>query len=86
MTPTWTSKGETEIKEFIEGLGFITNKGKNRKLIDGKEIDLVIEDTNICIEYNGLFYHTEKMGKSSSYHLNKTIGCNQIGYKLIHYF
>jgi hypothetical protein len=86
MTPTWTSKGETEIKEFIEGLGFTTNKGKNRKLIDGKEIDLVIEDTNICIEYNGLFYHTEKMGKSSSYHLNKTIGCNQIGYKLIHIF
>jgi len=86
MTPTWTSKGETEIKEFIESLGFVTNKGKNRKILDGKEIDLIIEGTNICIEYNGLYYHTESMGKNSSYHLNKTIDCNQIGYKLFHVF
>jgi hypothetical protein len=86
MTPTWTSKGETEIKEFIESIGFITSKGKNRKLLDGKEIDLIVDGTNICIEYNGLYYHTEKMGKTSSYHLNKTIECNQIGYKLIHIF
>ena len=86
MTPTWTSKGETEIKEFIESLGFEVSKGKNRKLLDGKEIDLIIDNTDICIEYNGLYYHTEKMGKTSSYHLNKTIECNQIGYKLIHIF
>ena len=86
MTPTWTSKGENEIKEFIESFGFITNKGKNRKLLDGKEIDLIIEGTNICIEYNGLYYHTEKMGKTSTYHLNKTIDCNKIGYKLFHIY
>ena len=86
MTPTWTSKGETEIKEFIESVGFMVNKGKNRKLLDGKEIDLIVDGTNICIEYDGLYYHTEKMGKTSSYHLNKTIECNQIGYKLIHIF
>lgn len=86
MVPTWTSKGETEIKEFIESLGFIVGKSKNRKLLDGKEIDIVVEGTNICIEYNGLYYHTEKMGKTSSYHLNKTIDCNQIGYRLFHIF
>lgn len=86
MTPTWTSKGEIEIKEFIESLGFSVNKGKNRKLLEGKEIDLIVDGTNICIEYNGLYYHTEKMGKTSSYHLNKTIDCSQIGYKLFHIF
>ena len=86
MIPTWTSKGETEIKEFIQNLGFEVNKGKNRKLLDGKEIDLIIEGTNVCIEYDGLYYHTEKMGKTSSYHLNKTIECGQIGYNLIHIF
>lgn len=86
LTPTWTSKGETEIKEFIESLGFEVNKGKNRKLLDGKEIDLIIEDKKICIEYNGLYYHTESMGKTATYHLNKTIDCNKNGYKLIHIF
>jgi hypothetical protein len=86
MVPTWTSKGETEIKEFIESLGFQVSKGKNRKLLESKEVDLIVDNTNICIEYDGLYYHTEKMGKTSSYHLNKTIECNQIGYKLIHIF
>jgi len=85
-TPTWTSKGEIEIKEFIESLGFETEKGKNRKLLNGKEIDIIIKDTNILIEYNGLYYHTEKMGKNSNYHLNKTIECKQLGYNLIQVF
>ena len=84
--PTWTSKGETEIKEFIEGLGFETYKGKNRKLLEGKEIDLIIPSVKIAIEYNGLYYHTENMGKNSVYHLNKTLACDQLGYKLIHIF
>ena len=84
--PTWTSKGETEIKEFIEGLGFETYKGKNRKLLEGKEINLIIPSLKIAIEYNGLYYHTENMGKNSVYHLNKTLACNQLGYKLIHIF
>jgi len=86
LTPTWESKGELEIKEFLENLGLSVSKNKNRKLLDGKEIDLVIDDFKICIEYNGLYYHTEKMGKNSNYHLNKTLSCNEIGYSLIHIF
>lgn len=86
QTPTWTSKGENEIKEFVESLGFGVVKGKNRKLLEGKEIDLLIDDVKIAIEYNGLYYHTEKMGKNSNYHLNKTIECNMNGYKLLQIF
>jgi len=86
MSPTWASKGETEIREFIESLGFETEKGSNRKLLNGKEIDVMVKGTNILFEYNGLYYHTEKMGKKYNYHLNKTIECNQLGYKLIQIF
>lgn len=86
MKPLWTSKGETEVKDFIISLGFNVEKSNNRKLLDGKEIDLLIPDINLGIEYNGLYYHTEKMGKNSSYHLNKTIACNEVGYNLIHIF
>ncbi len=86
ITPSWTSKGEIEINKFINDLGFITEKGKNRKLLNGKEIDIIIEEKKICIEYNGLYYHTENMGKHPSYHLNKTIECNLLGYRLIHIF
>jgi len=86
MSPTWSSSGEIELREFIESLGFKTEKGKNRKILNGKEIDIIIPEFKIGIEYNGLYFHTEKMGKNSSYHLNKTIECNKIGYKLIQIF
>jgi hypothetical protein len=86
LEPTWTSKGELEIKEFLESLGVEVVKGKNRKLLNGKEIDLVIPELKICFEYNGLYYHTEKMGKTSQYHLNKTIECSTMGYDLYHIY
>lgn len=86
QSPTWESSGEIEIKNFIENLGFIVEKSKNRKLLNGKEIDIIIPDLKIAIEYNGLYFHTEKMGKTSTYHLNKTIECHNIGYKLYQIF
>jgi hypothetical protein len=86
ITPTWTSKGEVELREYIESLGFDTVKGKNRKLLEGKEIDIIIPELKICFEYNGLYFHTEDMGKNSTYHLNKTIDCHKLGYKLYHVF
>lgn len=86
MTPVWSSSGELELKEFISSLGVLTDKAKNRKLLNGKEIDIIIPEHKLCIEYNGLYYHTESMGKTQSYHLSKTIECANIGYKLIHIF
>lgn len=86
ITPTWTSKGEIELREYIESLGFNTIKGKNRKILEGKEIDIIIPELKICFEYNGLYFHTEEMGKNSTYHLNKTLDCYKLGYKLYHIF
>lgn len=86
QTPTWTSKGESEVFDYLIELGLSPEKSKNRKLLIGKEIDIIVQDSKIGIEYNGLYFHTEKMGKNSTYHLNKTISCSNIGYKLYHIF
>ena len=86
IQPTWTSSGEIEIKKYIESLGIDAEKSKNRKLLVGKEIDIIIPSNKLAIEYDGLYYHTEKMGKNSTYHLDKTIACSEAGYKLIHIF
>jgi hypothetical protein len=86
MKPTWSSKAEIEIFNFIKDLGFNVEKSKNRKLLNGKEIDVLIEEKKLCLEYNCLYYHTEKMGKDKNYHLSKTVSCNNLGYKLIHIF
>lgn len=85
-TPTWASSGEVEICEFIKSMGIDAQKSKNRKLLNGKEIDIIVPDKKIAFEYNGLYYHTEKMGKHPTYHLDKTKECFNKGYFLYHIF
>ena len=81
----FTSKPEKEIIEFITKLGF--ECGKNRKLLNGKELDILVKEKNIAIEFNGCNFHTEwNGGKSRQYHLNKTKMCNSKGVGLIHIF
>lgn len=86
MKPTWSSRGEVEVFDYIKSLGFEVEKYRNRCLLDGKELDLVLPEQSLAIEYNGLYYHTEKMGKGFNYHLDKTKACNSMGYKLVHIF
>lgn len=77
------SKGEAEVKHFLETLGFNVSQS-NYDLIDGYEIDLYIPEKNIAIEFNGLFWHTEDKGKDSKYHYNKWLLCQQKKIQLIH--
>jgi len=78
------SKQELELREFIKSLNikFETN---NRKILNGKEIDIFLPEYNIAIEYNGLYWHSEKF-ISKDYHLNKTNDCEAKNIELIHIF
>lgn len=82
-----TSKPEKELQEYIKSLIYedeiIFN---NRKLIKGYEIDIFIPKYNLAIEFNGLKWHSENMGKLRSYHLMKTEECEKLGIQLIHIF
>ncbi len=79
-----SSKGEQELKEFIENLGF-----KIEKLLEGNdkntrfEIDIYIPEKKIGIEYNGSYWHSS-LRKSSNYHYNKSKLAESKGIKLIH--
>lgn len=86
LTPTWTSSGEREIIDFIVDMRIDVKKGTNRTLLNGKEIDIIIPSHGMAIEYNGLYYHTEKMGKTPTYHLSKTTECFKNGYRLLQIF
>jgi hypothetical protein len=76
---------ETELADFIESLGFVTQRN-NRTIINPYELDIVIPEKKIAIEYCGLFWHTEQRGKDKKYHSNKLNLCNQNGYRLITIF
>ena len=57
----------------------------DRELIKPYELDIVIPELKLAIEFNGIYWHSDKF-KCNDYHLNKTIECEKIGYRLIHIF
>jgi transposase-like protein len=76
----------SQVSSFIESLGFtvITN---DRKLIAPLELDIIIPEKNIAIEYCGIYYHSETWGnKDRNYHLKKYDLCKEAGFKLITIF
>lgn len=57
----------------------------NRSILGRQELDIVVESKKLAIEYNGLYWHSEKF-IDSDYHLNKTVNANKQGYDLVHVF
>lgn len=68
------------IKSFYDGEIIRSD----RKILSGKELDIVIPEFNLAIECNGTYWHSEAMGKDSKYHLDKTKQTKQKGYNLLH--
>lgn len=78
-----TSSSESELVEFIKSIypGWI--ELRDRSIVKPKELDIVLPDLGIAIEYNGTYWHREdKVGRT--YHLDKTELVESIGYQLIH--
>lgn len=80
------SSVEIEIVEFIKSLRIKNLIPNDRKMLEGKEIDIFLPDYNLAIEVDGIYWHSEKWGKDSKYHLDKTIKCNQKNINLLHIF
>lgn len=58
----------------------------NRSILSGKELDFYIPSLNLAIECNGIFWHSECMGKDRNYHLHKTEECNRNGIRLLQFW
>lgn len=79
------SKAEIEIIKMLKDNGL--DCGKNRSILNGKELDIYIPSKNVAIEYNGNKWHSEFFGhKDRHYHIDKLNGCNKKGISLIQIF
>lgn len=80
------SSFENEIKKFIleNNIEIITNSKSFLK--NNYEIDIIIPENKLCIECNGIYWHSLTRGKNENYHLSKTLECEEKGYKLLHIF
>lgn len=77
------SKGEQEVYDYIISIYKGNILRSNRKLIKPFEIDMVLEDIKLCIEFNGDYWHSTKIVDNKYYHLNKLTMCLMKGYDLI---
>ena len=84
MKPVFVSKPEIEICEFIKSFGVECENG-NRSVLDGKELDIYVPSLNFAIEYNGNFWHNDKVIDKNK-HLKKTELCKKKGIKLLQIF
>jgi len=76
---------ENEIKDWLKNdlkLNIIEN---DREILNGKELDIYLPDFNLAIEFNGLYYHSDKF-LPNNYHLDKTELCEEKGIQLLHIF
>ena len=78
-----TSKKEQELVEFCRQF-FNNLLIKDRTLIKPYELDIVIPELNLAIEFNGIWYHSIEAGTPLGYHLMKTELCEAQNYRLIH--
>lgn len=77
------SNGEQEVFDYISSIYIGEISRSNRKLISPYEIDIVLPDLKICIEFNGDYWHSININNDPNYHLNKTLLCSRIGYDLL---
>lgn len=90
-TNTQYSKPEIEICSYLDSLGVVYESGNfsvlRGKMFDGRvttrQIDIYCPEYKLAIEFNGLYWHSEKY-RYKDYHLEKTMHCEAQGIQLIH--
>ena len=68
------SDGHQSIIEFISDIGIHNIKINDRNVIKPFELDIYLPDYKFAIEFNGLYWHSEKF-KNKNYHFNKYKVC-----------
>jgi len=77
------SNGEQEVFEYISSIYDRLIRRSDRKIAKPFEIDMVLEDIKLCVEFNGDYWHSNKVNDDKYYHLNKLNMCLSKGYRLL---
>ncbi len=77
------SKPEIEVQDFVKSLGFKI-QCNNRKILNGKELDIFIPSLNKAIEFNGTYWHYHPDNFIPERHGNKSNLCRTLNISLLH--
>lgn len=74
---------ENDIRAFMSE--FCDDLRKDRRTLDGKELDIYSESKRLAVEVDGAFWHND-YHVDKNMHLEKTMACQEKGVRLIHVF
>lgn len=80
-----SSSIERDLVAEIKSWGITNIITNDRKILNGKELDIYLPDFNLAIEYDGCYWHNSEK-KDKKYHLEKTLACKEKGIHLVHIF
>lgn len=83
--PTHESWGETVIREFLDQHN-VAYQQFDRTIIAPQELDFYLPDHRLAIEFNGLYWHSEKVLADRRYHFRKFRRCDEQNIKLLQIF
>ena len=75
---------EKELDDYLTLLG-IKHVMRDFSTISPQQLDYYIPEYKVAIEIDGIYWHSTNYGKSKNYHLNKTVQCEELGIRLIHF-
>lgn len=85
----FVSKGEQEVADFVRSLGLSVRQSVRSVLPKPSslrfwEVDILVEEQKVAIEFNGLYYHSDRWpNRGSDYHFQKHLAAQEAGYLLI---
>jgi len=79
------SDKENNLLKFIKKIYEQEIITSDRKILDGKELDIYLPDLNLAFEFNGIYWHNE-LHKDKNYHLDKTNKCLEKNIHLVHIY
>lgn len=77
------SRKEQDLANTLRKLGLDIITGDRTILPRKQELDILIPDKSIAIEFNGCRWHSEISGKPKSYHKDKLDACAAAGIRLV---
>ncbi len=66
---TGSSGKEQELAEFVKSIYSGTIVQNDRKALNGKELDILLPQLGLAIEFNGLYWHSENVHSGHKHHL-----------------
>ena len=79
----FVSNKEISVAEWIHSIYSGAIETSNRSIINPYELDIWIPEKKIAIEFDGVYWHSERF-KEKGYHQKKTLLCKEQGIRLIH--